>query len=721
MSFLNDSNSEFLSAKITQRGRNAIARGSFNIQYFQIGDSEFDYNTLFSGLTGGNDIPHQKVFAPLDKESGVKYPLNLDSTATSPNFGIPVTGNTTTVVRNVMGPAGFVSDYKTLDDITIECPVERVYYSAITGTNTFILPSGNTFQNAEYVTLVCDQFTGTTIPIVTGNSNSYIYKVTNYTGSTTGVTLTLDRSTPNLTGLTGYAQLVRNKCEIEFPITSEISPVCLPEPIDPMGQLNPWTMNIVWDKKPIGADVSGSDENLSGYTSNSFISTKEFLGYTSTGQTFVPFSGISTSGITITGTTFKNSFDELVEVKPSDQRCIAIIHYSELGDLRNDPERFFKYDDYVSYKTGTTGNDISVITDEDGVQISDTNYFEIYIPFVYYHRNTGTTFGARFMMDTTDYYIKSTVNAKSVLLYRYLIDEQGVRVGKVFVKNKIVVFDDQEIVAMLDYKSNRRYTLPSPKLGSTPSDGVTGNSMLTSTGQTAWVTYYFENTVNPKMNALPCNYFNKITGTTIPSHVTMKFNSGNTFSNMTTGLTQDKFYANNFYALVQVNTGQTPSSDSWKVLNLTTQIPTTNGTNSPFINPSNLTGVTFTLYLTGLTTNSFDLEDHMSGLTTNYLGTSGATDASMVSPLPQFGDEQPFPGSVRLVRSSDFEQMNFLVNLPSGKFGDGFSKNPTYVSGKPYITEIALLDSNKEPLIIAKTTVPVKRNGTQVFGIKLDF
>jgi hypothetical protein len=718
MSFLNNSNSEFLTAKITHKGRNAIAKGSFNIQYFQVGDSEYDYNLLFSGMTGSTS--HQKVFAPFDKESGVKYPYNLDSTTTSANFGIPVTGNTTTTIRNVMGPAGFVSDYKTLDDITIACPVEKVYYSAITGTNKFILPTGNTFQNCEYVTLVTDNFGGIDLPTITGNSNSYIYKITNYTGSTTGVTLTLDRNTPVLTGLTGYAQLVRNKCEIEFPITSEISPVCLPEPIDPMGQLNPWTMNIVWDKKPIGSDVNTNDENLSGYTSNGFISTKELLGYSSTGQTFVPFSGISTSGITITGTTFKNSFDELIEVKPEEQRCIAVIHYSELGDLRNDPERFFKYDDYISYKTGTTGDDISIITDEDGLEISDTNYFEIYIPFVYYHRNTGTTMGARFMMDTTDYYIKSTINAKSVLLYRYLLDEQNNKVGKVFVKNKTVVFDDQEIVAMLDYKSNRRYTLPSPKLGLTPSDGITEHSMLTSTGQTAWVTYYFGNTINNKMNALPCNYFNKITGTTVPSHVTIKF-SGNSFSNMITGLTYDKFYADKFYALVQINTGQTPSSDLWRTLDLTSQIPTTNGTNNPFINPSNLTGVTFTLYLTGLTVNNFDLEDHMSGLTTNYLGTATTGDTMVLT--PQFGDEQPFPGSVRLVRSSDLEQMNFLINLPSSQFTK--TNNPTYpLTGTlppKKITEIALLDSNKEPLVIAKTTIPITRSGTQVFAVKLDF
>ena len=70
MSFLSTNNSEFLSARITQKGRNAIAKGSFNISYFQIGDSEFDYNLIFSGLTGNTN--HQMVMSPFDKEGGIK-------------------------------------------------------------------------------------------------------------------------------------------------------------------------------------------------------------------------------------------------------------------------------------------------------------------------------------------------------------------------------------------------------------------------------------------------------------------------------------------------------------------------------------------------------------------------------------------------------------------------------------------------------------------------
>ena len=98
---------------------------------------------------------------------------------------------------------------------------------------------------------------------------------------------------------------------------------------------------------------------------------------------------------------------------------------------------------------------------------------------------------------------------------------------------------------------------------------------------------------------------------------------------------------------------------------------------------------------------------------TNYLGYTGSTTE------PQFGDEQPFPGSIKVVRASDVEQMNFLINLPTGKFTK--SQNPTYISGDSMITEVALLDSGKNPLVIAKASKPLKRTGTQVFSVKLDF
>jgi hypothetical protein len=697
MSFLSSNHAEYLTARITNEGRKAIAKGNFDIQFFQIGDSEFDYTEPFNALTGTTG--QQKVFAPFDYESGVKYPYSLGSDiSTSTTYGTPISNSSTTTLRNVMGAGGFVSDYSTTP--TVKGISQSLTYSKLSGTTSLVVTTGTDFKPNDFITIIFDGFSGTTI---TGQTNSMIYKVISKTSNT----LTLDRKLPNLTGLTGNVQVVLNEYFNETPTDDVFNP------IDYKGQLNSWTLNTVWSDRPIGGNTD--DEILSGYTSNQYISTKQLLGYTKTGQTFNNF-----TGGTITGTTFKNSFGDLVEVSPSEQRCIAIIHYSELGDITNDPERFFKYDDYISSLTGTTGESITLFgdldTDDRDYNKSDNDYFEVYIPFINYHRNTGNTLGALFTMDETDYFIKSTINQTHELKFRYLLDEVGNKVGKVFVNNKTIVFDDQELVAILDYRSNRRYTLPSPKLGLVPSDGTTINSLLPTTGDTVWLTYMFGNTSGDTLNSLPCNYFNKITGNGTPSQLTFKFNTeafpyiSGTTSGTTLNDIKDVFVADKFYALVQ--TGSTPTTNGWIKIDITSQI---SGYTSGYINHLSLVNYTFTITKANYTGGTlFDLEDHMSGVTTDYLwNTTGSTTQ------PQFGDEQPFPGSVRLVRATDIEEMNMLVNLPSTQFTT--SQNPTCVSCNPVITEVALLDSLKEPLVVAKTSVPISRTGTQVFAIKLDF
>lgn len=722
MSFLNNNNSEFLSAKITKRGRNAIAKGNFQIKYFQIGDSEFDYTSPYTGLTGIGSISGQKVFSPFDIESGVKYPLGYDSSITT-TLGTPQENSSTETIRNVMGPAGFVSNYIPFDTVTptgstVESYSEQINITSLNGTSSINVISGNTFQECEYITVVFGGFVGAN-SIISGNSNSMIYRITGITGNT----LYLDRNTVNLSSLSGYANIICNKSENEYN-------AC--EDIDFTGQLNPWTLNVVWGGntiqgqygKPIGGDYPVSDENLTGYTSNVYVSTKELLGYTSTGQTFETLTGgtIDTFTSTGIGTSYKNSFNDEIELEPKEQRCVAIIHYSELGSSLIDPDRFFKYDDYISYDEDTLD---TVALNNDGDDISDAEYFEIYIPFIYYHRNTGTTLGALFTMDTENFYIRSTKNSSHELLFRYLLDEQNNKVGKIFPHNKTIVFDDQELVALLDYRSNRRYTLPSPRVVPVPSDSAASDSFLSgTTGQTVWVTYGFEYTSGTTLNSLPCNYFNNVklesnaSGCTITSasNIGIKFGS-NSFSNMYSGFTGFKngFIADKFFALVQVvdtsDTDDLPDTGLWRKIDLTSSIP--NHT-SGLINSDNLEQYTFTIKYSAYTGASiFDLETHMSGLTSDYLlSTTGTTE-------PQFGDEQPFPGSVRVVRASDLEVMNFQVNLPSGTFTK--SQNPTYVSGYPKITDITLLDSNRDTLVVAKTAVPVTRTGTQTFSIKLDF
>jgi hypothetical protein len=711
MSFLSSNNGEVVSARITKKGRKAIASGSFNIAYFQIGDSEFDYTGSLSILTGS--ATHQHVLSPFDGDNAVKYPFSLDSNTTT-TYGVPVLNPnyTSTNLRNLMGPAGHVSDYLGLTGTTIQTHKESVTLSSISG-NTLSVATGSLFTANEFITLALKPTSGTT-NVITGNTTSLTYKIISKSGNT----LTLDRNLPNLTSLTGNGTVFNNLYDEEYEMPNP-NPECIPTPISSTSQLNSWTLNTIWTTKPIGADVGGTNEDLNGYTNNRYASVKNFLGYTtSEGQTFQNLTGSATStGFTSTliGTSFKNCKGDIIQVSPEEQRSIAVLHYSELGDLIYDPERFFKYDDFISHLT-TTGN---TITDDDK---TDTEYFEIYIPYIYYHRVTGTTAsGAIFRMDTTDYYVKSvsgitesTFNVK----FRYLVDMNSNRVGKVFVNHKVIVFDDQELVAILDYRSNRKYTLPAPKLKLLATGDLAENSLISNTGQTLWVTYAIANENGSTLNALPCNYYSKITGTTTPSNVILNFDLSE-FQYMVADISNLKqgFLGKKMLMLMQLTTGTTlPSASSWKSSDYTTALGY-NG--STYIQPSGLTSYTYTINKTIYdSATTFDLDSHMSGVTTNYLGTYSATDFTTTT--PQFGDAQPFPGSVKLVRGSDIEEFNFLVNLPIGKFN--VSQNPTYTTGKDvYMTEIALLDNTKNALVVAKTPTPIKRTGAQVISVRLDF
>jgi hypothetical protein len=219
------------------------------------------------------------------------------------------------------------------------------------------------------------------------------------------------------------------------------------------------------------------------------------------------------------------------------------------------------------------------------------------------------------------------------------------------------------------------------------------------------------------LNGLHCNYYTKLTGTTTPGDVSIKFGE-NEFKYMTTSLlgSTKGFIANKFQILIQrVITGQQPDPTMWKIIDFTDNIP--GHTVGSLINPTNLRNKRFVI------TNSeydaadrYDLENHLQpskGLPNEYTGnTHNLTE-------PQLGDEQPFTGSIRLVRAVDLEVMRFLINLPSGEFTT--TQNPSFITGKPKrITEVALLNENKEVLVIAKVPKPIVRTGTQVFAVKID-
>lgn len=653
MSFLDTNYKGFtIATRLTQKGRESIANGNFVITHFAVGDSEYSY----SGSTTG-----QTIMAPFDDYGNVKYPLSYVS-GSSP-YGIPVSLMEVTECSNVMGPAGFVSG-SFGDDFVIKSYYETI--NSFTGnTNTLTVVDGTDYPVGSFVTLALNA-SKLDDDIITGQTNSYIFKVI-----TTGATsITLDRNIPILPS--SNVVLINNDKEFENPI-----------PTGTTEQHNPWTLNVVWDKKPLG--LGNGDRDITGYTSNKFIGTKEFFGYKSSdGQTYN------------TGTTITNSFGELITITPEEQKVIAIIHYSKNGD-DIDPNRFFKYDDHISTSTGYTSPNASDLSDEE--------YFQVHIPFLMYHRNTGTTVGASFHMDSTDKEIVSAHNSRFVLKYRDLLDEQNIRVGKVFYNQQVIIFDDEEIVAALDYKSNRKYTLPAPKVNTIVSyDPITE---LT-TGKTMWMTYMLAYSDDINKSGIPCNYYTKVTGSTTPLGVTVRFGDSEFFHlQSSTGNTINGQVADKLYLLFQItDNGELPDSDAWLMHDQTVYL---NG--NGLIVSSALIDHVFTIneseYSEALTAGTFYLGGYIQD---DYLSTTSG---------PYFGDEQPFPGSINVVRGTEIQTLTFRANLPSDKFVT--SVNPTYNSGNPMITEVALLNSNKETLIMGKMSEPLERSGDQTIDVQLDF
>lgn len=406
-----------------------------------------------------------------------------------------------------------------------------------------------------------------------------------------------------------------------------------------------WTLSTVWDKNPIGLINTG--------TTNAYVGVKNLLGYSSSsGQTYN------------TGTTIYDTTGTAVTISPEEQKAIAILHYTQSGTT-GDPYRFFKYDDYIC--------------------IDDTmgqSSFNVTLSSIMYHRLTGATSGATFTMGTVDKKMISNYNSRYELPYRDLVDYTGNTVGKIFHNQKLVVFDDEEIVAALDTSSSRFYTLTAPKVDVI----VTNNDYITTltTGKTLWVTYKFSGgTVS---DDLPCNYFMKVTGSTNNENVTVKFNSGG-FKHLNSGYT-----ATQFHILHQLtNNGTNPVSDAWKIRNYTGDLSS--------------------------------IDDLKTGFTFTINQTKFADTTTYSSSLSSFGVDRALSGgtitgTVALVRASDIEEMVFNLNLPSSTFTT--SQNPTF-TGTSKITEVALLNSNKETLAMGKLASPVTRSGNQVIQVKIDF
>ena len=724
MGYIIKENQGLLITRLTDTGRKKISEGNFNIRYFQIGDSEVNYNKLPSSYNKSNFQilepaynAQNSVGVPQSTKNAVKYPFYLSSNS-GITYGIPFMASSDESVFNTAAPAGFFSAstncFKPQSSSAYTYNSRYVFdLNQLDGIGTLFNLSGSACSDSAtslisagtYVTLYMTSADTCTclnynVPILTFKVLSVISQ------SSISASITTDRVMPDLSlsgygrcffttsGITGYDLQTPQNYWSDSVINYES--ICSPED----GIVKVWNLNIPWTENPAGLNPS-TYKPYTSFNSRSYIGTKEYYGYnSSSGQT-------ASSSVN-----YYNSFGEKVVVTPEEQKAIAIVHYTNNTIINFYGEKFAA-EVYVDGSTGEARN------------------FSINLPWLMWHKNnTPSTSGETFYIDPvgytsldllTPYYITSNentdMNSPGIRFYNLYDthtnpDGYPSRVGRVFPDDKVIVFDDEEIIAAMSIVSFRNYTLPSPKLGLI-SPGSCGddstNGLLDNDSQCLWVSYGFEGGWQGMHN----NYYQRIIGPTTgcgltEQNVTVSF--GGDFTYMNTGSTTG-FSSNLFYVIAQSASTSTsrPSSTGWKKITAFTSnelsayiMPNGN------INPLGMTAKTFTITPTLYSTASqYRLN--------NQILIPTLSDTNRLT----FGDENLFNGNVNTDIQATIYEMRYLINLPNNQFSN--SSNPTWSQGSiPYMSEIGLYDSDKNLLVLAKFQSPQIRTGIQQVVVKLD-
>lgn len=713
--------------RLTDIGRRKISQGNFNISYFQIGDSEInytavtDYNQADAMILEPAYNAQNNVGVPQSTKNNVKYPYYLQGTS-GVTYGIPYQASSVAEVYNTASLAGMfiTGDTCYLPRVTTPYVINSQYtsdFSSFNGSSSNVTLTNNPCDGSADGTPSAGNFVAI---YMVGNETDLCgcfdafhpiltYRVVSFAGNS----LTVDRPLPDLQNL-GYSSTVRyffyygDITGYDLPTPENywtnsvinFESVCYPE----SGYVEIWNMNIPWSENPAG--FGASNVPYTQFGSVNYLGTKEYYGYqNSSGQ-------IDTSG-----TSYYNSFGEEIIVTPEEQKAVAIVHYTNNTVINFFGEKFAT-EAYDSENPGATGQ---------------ARNFRITFPWLIWHKNTNCRDQTSFYIDPpgfdgqdllTPYYIQSTRNTdmnNPGIRYFHLYDTNANsvtgrpnRVGKVFPDDRVIVFDDEEIVAAMTYATNRNFTLPAPRIGLVVPGSCDGgvDGVLDNETETLWITYGF----GGPWQGMHCNYYQHISGISAATQVTMNVTVtfGGDFS-ANDCMTQGTFFgysANQFFVLAQKITDGSPRPDptQWRLIDFT-QFLNDNGyvDGSGFIDPVGMESLNFTI-----SNNNYDSAPLYD--ITQFLFLPSSENDSEVN----FGDEFYFYGEIQTDIEATIYEMRYLINLPNNQFVN--SSNPTWTSDyDPYMSEIALYDSDKNLMVLSKFQSPQIREGIQQVAVKLDF
>lgn len=697
MSYIITNTNPFISTKLTEKGRELLAKGQLTFGYWAIGDSEINYGreAIFDAnptdLVLANDA---KILRPKDKQPNLKYYINTGAE----NPLVPMTNaNIKTmklVVNNQATERGFfdgnqISGFTTKitsDYIKVQATAT---FSQLNGTNTIDIGiSGSSVGDFMLIKLGLDDVTN-------DEPRPHLwYKIQEISGTT----LTLDRNLPNLSSGDSLI-LVYQGGEIYNGFGTGTTTAYWDT-----GTLSfDSSCDITRDDVPVWNQNNIFNEGLAGITGTSFenytrFGSQEYLGlmsqYLELGDDNSIVSQDSLSSCdNIAGFGFVDPFN----------KAVSVLHYTN-NTISNLYGEFFHIDN-------TSGKTL-----------------KLHLPDLMYHRRefsggtaSGVTMGMTFIASGDTKFVGSSDIQYIDLIEdpTYLITRTPRAIGKVYPQLKIIVIENPEVVAAISYKSNRNWTLPELSLNLANPSGGTSTGILQK-DETMYVTYGFENGLSGITTSLPCQTYTRITNTlTTPKDVEFRIVETDLLPYMRkvelTG-EDNGFYGYNFKVLYQIKSGDArPDSDSWRVVDFTSTQITTNVGES--INPELLENQNVLFNNQVLTTIK-------ASASTQYDLTNTLGMAPILSPdILQFGDERFFYGNIETYIGATIFKTMFDIRIDAGQFNK--TTNPTRSTDNSTnppairVSEVGIYDNNNQLVVIGKLSKPIKLISGQTIMIEL--
>jgi hypothetical protein len=710
MSYIISKTNPFVNTKLTEKGREKLAKGQLNFRYFGIGDSEINYGfEEIRDLNPNDNTLNGKslILKPKDAQSNIKYFVSKDGSQ-SPLLNLN-DGDVKTIkaiVNNKAIERGF------FDNITKNTLVTSPYVVStgvvqsdnFNGNNTILINSDLAVGN-----YILFKITNTTLGELTLNENieptpHLWYKIESKNINT----YTLDRALPLLENTATNIQYIEYASGEIFEngmANSNVTPYWDVNTLSfdnssniPTEDVPFWNMNNIWSQNIIGLNTDTAEEFFK-YGSNDLIGLRSpLLCYIDT---------ISPSDIQLEDVCVDANAMVSGNTIDPDNRAISVIHYTN-NEISNMYGEFLYIDD--------TGKKL-----------------EIEIPDMMYHRRkfvggtaTGDVMGMTFVSDgSTKHKIKN-----SEIEYFDLIEEPSMVngepkvVGKVLPNHHVVIFDNEEIVAALSYKSGRNWTLPELNLTLNNPTGGAGTGLL-SQDESIYVTYVLEDSTGTLPYNLPCQKYAKITNTNAGTKdVSFTINAIDELPYMRKKEAGDNdgrgFYADKFKVLYQkVSDGNGPVSNGWKEVDFTSNYLTLNSNET--IDPSRLENQlpeSNTQKLTqGIDTSAttYVINDKLSLANNNE------------SERLQFGDERFFYGNIRTHIGATVFKTVFDIKISANEFTH--TTNPTRTIDETLdapevrVSEIGIYDSDKSLVFIGKLSEPIKliNGNTVTVELSMDF